>query len=75
MSPFKVNRIIKDSSEKMCIDTLSKQCGVHLRHSFLKMSKDFFDCPVCGMKRHYVRGVSFYGWTHLAFYEDRSFDL
>ena len=75
MSPFRVKRIIKNNGEKMCIDTLSNECGVRLHHRFLKMSNDFFDCPVCGMKRHYVKGVSLYGWTHLMFYEDRSFDI
>ena len=68
MNPFTVNRMIKKSSQKICIDTLSRDCGMQMRHRFFKMSKELFACPDCGMMRHYVKGLSFYGWLHMPFY-------
>lgn len=67
MSPFKVNKIIKEN-EKMCIDTLCFECNIQFRHRFFKMSDEFFFCEDCCSKRHYVKRLSFYGWLRLPFY-------
>ena len=67
MSPFAVNKIIKQN-DKMCLDTLSRECNIQFRHRFFKMSDDFFFCEDCGTNRHYVKKVSLYGWFKLPFY-------
>lgn len=67
MSPFKVNQIIKQH-DKMCLDSLCRECNIQFRHRFFKMSDDLFFCEECGTSRHYVKKVSFYGWLKLPFY-------
>lgn len=68
MNPFVINKILKTSQEKLCIDSLSKKCEIPLRHRFFKMSSDLFKCPMCEDNRHYVKKISLYGWAHLPFY-------
>ena len=69
MNPFNVQKIINESREKgerLIVEELSKRCGVRLRHAHLVMSKDMFECASCGgFPRHWVKGVSFYGWISL----------
>lgn len=64
MSPFSVQRILKETKEKMCIDTLSKKCGGQLSHDFFILSDDddMFDCQECRLRRHYVKRISAAGW-------------
>ena len=73
MNPLEVHKIIKESNEKgerLIIEDLSRKCGVRLRHAHLKMSKDMFECESCGgFPRHWVKGLSLYGWATLWNYE------
>ena len=69
MNPFNVQKIInasRQNGERLIVEELSKRCGVRLRHAHLKLSKDMFECAACGgFPRHWVKGVSLYGWLTL----------
>lgn len=69
MNPFDVQKIINESSkngERLVIEELSKRCGVRLRHAHLRMSRDMFEYQERGgFPRHWVKGVSLYGWVTL----------
>lgn len=69
LNPLEVHKIIKesrDNGERLIIEELSRRCGVRLRHAHLRFSKDMFECEACGgFPRHWVKGVSIYGWITL----------
>ena len=67
MSPFRVKKIIRQN-DKMCLDTLSRECNIQFRHRFFKMSDDMFFFFFFGTNRHYIKKISLYGWLHLPFY-------
>ncbi len=67
MNPLKVNRIIKTNGLPMCIDSLSERCGCEISHRDVVMSESFFYCSHCGVKRHYVKRLSFRGRFALLF--------
>lgn len=69
MNPFDVQKVINEShrnGERLVIEELSRRCGFRLRHAHLIMSKDMFECESCGgFPRHWIKGVSLYGWITL----------
>lgn len=69
LNPFAVQKIIDESKkkgERLIIEELSQRCGIRLRHRFLVMSEQMFECEACGgFPRHWVKGVSLYGWISL----------
>ena len=69
MSPFKVNKAIKEYTQegkRITVDILSEKCGTHIRHKYLRMSKDVFACEENdGFLRHWVLGLSWRGWLFL----------
>lgn len=67
MNPIKINKIIKSSGLPMCIDSLSEKCDAEIRHKDVVMSDNFFYCAHCGVKRHYVKKLSFKGKISLLF--------
>lgn len=73
MNPFKVQKIINESkknNERLIIEELSNKCGVRLRHMHVIMSKEMFRAESCGgFPRHWVKGVSLYGWISLWTYK------
>lgn len=73
LNPFTVRKIINESKkkgERLIIEELSERCGVRLRHRFLVMSDQMFECQSCvGFPRHWVKGVSLNGWVSLWRYE------
>ena len=73
MNPFKVQKIINESSrngERLIIEELSKKCGERLRHMHVIMSDEMFQSEACGgFPRHWVKGVSLYGWISLWTYK------
>ena len=73
MSPFFVYREIrkaKREDERITIDELSRRCGVRIRHRYIAMSKQMFECAECGgFPRHWVRGMKLHSWLTLWFYK------
>ena len=74
MNPFKVQKTIKDcekKGERLIIEELSDKCGVRLRHVHVVMSEDTFESGACrGVPRHWVKGVSVFGWLTLWTYRN-----
>ena len=74
MNPFKVQKIINECSrngERLIIEELNEKCGVRLRHVHLIMSEDMFESESCkGIPRHWVKGVSAFGWATLWTYRN-----
>lgn len=73
MSPFLVYKEIqkaKQNDERIIIDELSRRCGERIRHRYLVMSKQMFQCEQCGgFPRHWVKGLRFHSWFTLWFYK------
>lgn len=73
MSPFLVYREIKKANhnnERITIDELSRRCKVRIRHRYVVMSKQMFQCEQCGgFPRHWVKGLKFHSWFNLWFYK------
>lgn len=73
MSPFFVYNEIKkakQSDERITIDELSRRCGDHIRHRYIRMSKQMFECEQCGgFPRHWVKGLKLHSWVTLWFYK------
>lgn len=67
MNPFRINRIIKNNGLPMCIDKLCEKCGGEVTHRDVVMSDNFFYCTHCGLKRHYVKKITFRGGVSLLF--------
>ena len=69
MNPFDVQKIIsqsRENGERLVVEELSRRCGVRLRHAHVRLSKDMFEYEAGGgFPRHWVRGVSLYGWISL----------
>lgn len=76
MNPFIVSRTIKRAGEednRMTIDMLSAECGMHIRHFYVKMSKEMFVCDECGgFPRHWVKGLKLHSWITLWFYKPKN---
>lgn len=72
MSPFLVHEEIKKArrnNERITIDELGRRCGDRIRHRYIKMSKQMFECEQCGgFPRHWVRGLKLHSWFTLWFY-------
>lgn len=73
MSPFFVYREIKNANrndERITIDELSRRCKERIRHRYVVMSKQMFQCEECGgFPRHWVKGLRFHSWFTLWFYK------
>lgn len=73
MSPlvvFKEIKKAKDKDERITIDELGRRCGDRIRHRYIKMSKQMFECEECGgFPRHWVRGLKAHSWITLWFYK------
>ncbi len=73
MSPFLVNREIKKAranDERITVDELSRRCNERVRHRYLVMSKNMFQCEQCGgFPRHWVKGLRLHSWVTLWFYK------
>ncbi len=73
MSPFFVHKEIKkakDSNERITVDELSRRCKERIRHRYLVMSKQMFECEQCGgFPRHWVKGLKLHSWFTLWFYK------
>ncbi len=73
MSPFSVYKEIKkakDNDERITVDELSIRCGERIRHRYLKMSKQMFECEQCGgFPRHWVKGLKLHSWFTLWTYK------
>ena len=73
MSPFLVYREIKKANrnnERITIDELSRRCKVRIRHRYVVMSKQMFQCEQCGgFPRHWVKGLKLHSWFNLWFYK------
>ena len=73
MSPFLVYREIKKANrnnERITIDELSRRCKVRIRHRYVVMSKQMFQCEQCGgFPRHWVKGLKIHSWINLWFYK------
>ncbi len=73
MSPFVVFKEIKkakDKDERITIDELGRRCGDRIRHRYIKMSKQMFECEECGgFPRHWVKGIKSHSWITLWFYK------
>lgn len=72
MSPFFVYKEIrkaKRNEERITVDELSRRCGVRIRHRYLKMSKQMFECEENdGFPRHWVKGLKLHSWLTFWFY-------
>lgn len=73
MSPFLVYKEIKkakNNDERITIDELSRRCQERIRHRYIVMSKQMFQCEQCGgFPRHWVKGLKFHSWFTLWFYK------
>ncbi len=73
MSPFFVNKVInnaKKNDERITVDELSRRCKERIRHRYLVMSKQMFQCEECGgFPRHWVKGLKLHSWITLWFYK------
>ncbi len=73
MSPFLVYKEIKnakENDERITVDELSRRCKERIRHRYLKMSKQRFECKDCGgFPRHWVRGLRLHSWVTLWLYK------
>lgn len=73
MSPFLVNKVInnaKKNDERITVDELSRRCKERIRHRYLVMSKQMFQCEECGgFPRHWVKGLKLHSWVTLWFYK------
>lgn len=71
MNPFAVNKIIKESKkneERISIDMLSVRCGSRVRHKYIKMSDEMFECSDSGgFPRHWVERLKLHSWITLWF--------
>ncbi|MDD6275805.1 MAG: hypothetical protein PUB20_03145 [Clostridia bacterium] len=69
MNPFKVNIILKEckkDGKRVTVDMLSQKCGSRIRHKYLRMSKEMFECEENdGFPRHWVLGLNLRGWLFL----------
>ncbi len=72
MSPFFVYKEIKkvkQNDERITIDELSRRCKERIRHRYVVMSKQMFQCEQCGgFPRHWVKGLKLHSWVTLWFY-------
>ena len=72
MSPFFVYNEIKKAKknqERITIDELGRRCGARIRHRYIRMSKQMFECEQCGgFPRHWVKGIQPHSWITLWFY-------
>lgn len=72
MSPFLVYKEIqnaKKNDERITIDELGRRCGERIRHRYIRMSKQMFECEQCGgFPRHWVKGLQPHSWITLWFY-------
>lgn len=72
MNPFKVNKVIKEShkeDKKISIDDLSDMCNGRVRHRYIKLSDDTFECESSGgFPRHRVLRLKLFSWITLWFY-------
>lgn len=77
MNPFKVNNIIKNSKkndERITIDALSQRCNGRIRHKFVKMSDEMFECNECGgLPRHWVKRLNLHSWITMWFYNPEKY--
>lgn len=73
MSPFFVYKEIKNArqnDERITIDELSRRCGDRIRHRYIRMSKQMFECEQCGgYPRHWVKGLKLHSWFTLWMYK------
>lgn len=73
VSPFfvyKEIRKVKHNNERITIDELSNRCNERIRHRYIVMSKQMFQCEQCGgFPRHWVKGLKFHSWFTLWFYK------
>ncbi len=73
MSPFLVYKEIKNAKsngERITIDELGRRCKERIRHRYLVMSKQMFECEQCGgFPRHWVKGLKLHSWFTLWFYK------
>lgn len=73
MSPFFVYKEIKNAkvnNERITIDELSRRCKERIRHRYVVMSKQMFQCEQCGgFPRHWVKGLKLHSWFTLWFYK------
>lgn len=73
MSPFLVYKEIqkaKSADERITIDELCRRCGGRIRHRYIRMSKQMFECEECGgFPRHWVKGLKLHSWISLLFYK------
>lgn len=73
MSPFFVYKEIKKAKhndERITVDELSRRCGIRIRHRYLSMSKQMFECEDCGgFPRHWVKGLKLHSWITFWFYK------
>lgn len=73
MSPFFVYKVIKNAKkndERITVDELSRRCKERIRHRYLVMSKQMFQCEECGgFPRHWVKGLKLHSWVTLWFYK------
>ena len=73
MSPFFVYKEIKkarQNDERITIDELSRRCGDRIRHRYIRMSKQMFECEQCGgYPRHWVKGLKLHSWFTLWMYK------
>ena len=78
MNPLKINKVIKESKnngERITIDSLSQRCNGRIRHRYVRMSNEMFECDECGgFPRHWVEGLSLRGWLTIWFYNPEKFD-
>ncbi len=73
MNPFFVFKEIKkakENDERITVDELSRRCNKRIRHRYLKMSKQMFECQQNGgFPRHWVKGLRLHSWITLWFYK------
>ncbi|MBP9989707.1 MAG: hypothetical protein KBT46_09460, partial [Ruminococcus sp.] len=73
LNPFKVSRIIRDSKnegKKLSIDDLSVLCEGRVRHLYVRMSRDTFECESSGgFPRHRVIGLRPTSYITMWFYK------
>lgn len=73
MNPFDVRKIIIEShrnGERLIVEDLSRKCGVRIRHGYLRMSHEMFECKACGgFPRHWIKGLKLHSYITLWFYK------
>lgn len=73
MNPFKVSKVIRESKskgERLIVEELSFRCEGRIRHAYLRMSKEMFECSSCGgFPRHWVLGLKPHSYITLWFYK------